>query len=42
MKKISKFLKKRIKKISFLSIILLVIFVNMSSVFADYMDEETN
>lgn len=42
MKKISKFLKKQIKKISFLSIILLVIFVNMSSVFADYMDEETN
>lgn len=42
MKKISKFLKNQIKKISFLSIILLVIFVNMSSVFADYMDEETN
>lgn len=42
MKKISSFLKKRIKKISFLSIILLVIFVNMSSVFAGYMDETTN
>ena len=41
MKRISNFLKKRIKKISFLSIILLVIFVNMSSVFADYLDEET-
>lgn len=42
MKKISSFLKKRIKKISFLSIILLVIFVNMSSAFAGYMDETTN
>ena len=42
MKKISNFLKKRIKKISFLSIILLVIFVNMSSVFAGYMDQTTN
>ena len=42
MKKISSFLKKRIKKISFLSIILLVIFVNMSSVFAGYMDQTTN
>lgn len=42
MKKIFSFLKKRIKKISFLSIILLVIFVNMSSAFAGYMDETTN
>ena len=42
MKNIFDFLKKRIKEISFLSIILLIIFANMSSVFADYMDEETN
>lgn len=41
MKKIFDFLKKRIKEISFLSIILLIIFANMSSVFADYLDEET-
>ena len=39
MKNISKFLKKQIKKISFLSIILLVIFVNTSSVFANYMGD---
>ena len=37
MKKISKFLKKQIKKISFLSIILLVIFVNVNSVYANDM-----
>ena len=41
MKKIFSFLKKRIKKLSFLSIILLIVFVNMGSVFADYLDEET-
>ena len=41
MKKIFSFLKKRIKKISFLSIILLIVFVNMSSVLAGYLDEET-
>ena len=42
MKKISSFLKKRIKKISFLSIILFIIFVNMSSAFAGYMDQTTS
>lgn len=42
MKKNSEFCKKSIKKISFLSIILLVVFVNISNVFAGYMDEETN
>ena len=41
MKKIFSFLKKRIKELSFLSIILLIVFVNMGSVFADYLDEET-
>ena len=42
MKKIFNFVKKRIKEISFLSIILLIIFVNMSSVFAGYMDQTTS
>ena len=40
MKKIFNLLKKNIKLISFLSIILLIIFVNVSRVNADYMDEE--
>lgn len=42
MKKIFDLFKKRIKEISFLSMILLIIFVNMSSVFAGYMDQTTN
>lgn len=37
MKKISKFLRKSMKKVSFLSIILLVIFVNMHFVYANDM-----
>lgn len=41
MKKSFEFLKKKLKVFSFLSIIFLIIFVNMSSVFANYLDEET-
>lgn len=41
MKKIIGVLKKKIKVISFLSIILLVVFINMSSVFADYTNGYT-
>ena len=40
MKKILKFLKKRIKVISFLSISFLILFVNINVASADYMDEE--
>lgn len=41
MKKIFEFLKKELKGISFCLLILLIVFVNVIRVNADYMDEET-
>ena len=42
MEKVINFLKEEIRIVACLSIILLIIFVNIARVNADYMDEETN